>query len=292
MKKLVIATTMAVGILAVSGCSSDNSETVVETEAGNVTKDEFYTALKNSQEGDAILYDLVVKKLLDSNYEVDEEEVDTRVDEMKEQIGDQFDMYLQQQGLADEDALREQLEYQLAQEKFITDGIEITDEEVQERYDRMQKGNITARHILVEDEETANEVKEKLDNGEDFAELAGEYSTDPGSAQNGGELQAFGPGQMVKPFEDAAYTLDVNVVSEPVESTHGWHVIEVLDVAEPTEEIDPLEDMQEDLKNQMALQKGSQNVQDRLIKLMEDANIEVKDEDFEPLFEQIMSASA
>ena len=66
MKKLVIATTMAVGILAVSGCSSDNSETVVETEAGNVTKDEFYTALKNSQEGDAILYDLVVKKLLAS----------------------------------------------------------------------------------------------------------------------------------------------------------------------------------------------------------------------------------
>jgi foldase protein PrsA len=65
--------------------------------------------------------------------------------------------------------------------------------------------------------------------GEDFAKLAAEYSDDPGSGPNGGDLGWFGKGRMVKPFEDAAFSLPLNQVSEPIKSDFGYHLIEVLE---------------------------------------------------------------
>jgi peptidyl-prolyl cis-trans isomerase C len=84
---------------------------------------------------------------------------------------------------------------------------------------------VHARHILVETEAEAKDVAERLKKGEDFAALAKEKSKDPGA--EGGDLGFFSRGQMVKPFEEAAFALDVGQISDPVQSPFGWHIIKV-----------------------------------------------------------------
>ncbi|MUK90075.1 foldase [Ornithinibacillus sp. L9] len=282
MKKLAIAATITAGVLTLSACNSDDPEVIVESQAGNITKDDFYNELKD-RAGEGLLYEMVVLQVLENKYEVTDDEVDEYVEQTKEQQGENFEMYLYQQGLPDEEAFRDQAYQMLLQEKMAFEDIEVTDEEVQQRYDRM-KTEIQASHILVEDEETANDVKQQLDEGADFAELAQEYSTDS-SAENGGDIGYFSTGEMVPEFEDAAYNLEIDEISEPVESQYGYHVIKVTDKRD-AEDIESFEDMEEDLRRQLAYSKVDQSsFQEKLNQLIEDADIDVKIEEFENLFD-------
>jgi peptidyl-prolyl cis-trans isomerase C len=87
---------------------------------------------------------------------------------------------------------------------------------------------VRARHILVKTEQEAKDLVKQLKGGADFTELAKKSSDGP-SAQTGGDLGYFSRGQMVKPFEDAAFALQKGQVSEPVQTEFGWHVIKVED---------------------------------------------------------------
>lgn len=106
----------------------------------------------------------------------------------------------------------------------------VTEAEAKKIYDEKigqvkPEQELHARHILVETEAEAKDVAERLKKGEDFATLAKEKSKDPGA--EGGDLGFFTRGQMVKPFEEAAFALDVGQISDPVQSPFGWHVIKV-----------------------------------------------------------------
>lgn len=84
-------------------------------------------------------------------------------------------------------------------------------------------------HILVADLATAQSLKQQLDAGADFATLAAANSTDTGSAQQGGSVGCVGPGSFVKPFQKVAMTQPIGVVSDPVKSKFGYHLILVSD---------------------------------------------------------------
>jgi peptidyl-prolyl cis-trans isomerase C len=88
---------------------------------------------------------------------------------------------------------------------------------------------VQARHILVESEDKAKDIVAKLASGGDFAALAKENSSDPGSKDDGGMLGYFSKGQMVPSFEEAAFTLKKGEVSKPVQSQFGWHIIKLED---------------------------------------------------------------
>ncbi|MCI5106729.1 MAG: peptidyl-prolyl cis-trans isomerase [Pseudomonadales bacterium] len=84
----------------------------------------------------------------------------------------------------------------------------------------------TARHILVDTESECLALKERIENGEDFAEIAREHSNCPSKAQ-GGDLGQFGPGMMVKEFDEVVFSADVNSLQGPVKTQFGYHLLEV-----------------------------------------------------------------
>ena len=84
---------------------------------------------------------------------------------------------------------------------------------------------VRASHILVESLDKANTLREQIKAGAEFAAIAKNNSTCP-SGQSGGDLGSFGPGMMVKPFEDATFSLQVGDLSQPVQTQFGYHLIQ------------------------------------------------------------------
>lgn len=287
MKKLLIAVTLTAGVLSLTACNSDDSEkeAVVETEAGNITKDAFYKELKDKS-GEQVLQQMVITKLLEDKYDVPKGAVDAEIQKLKDQYGDQFEMALQQSGFKDEKAYREVVKLSLLQQAAATEDIEIPEKEIKEYYDRM-KTQIQASHILVADEKTAKEVEKKLKDGGDFAELAKEYSTDKGTATKGGKLGYFSVGKMVPEFTDAAYSLEVGEVSEPVKSQFGYHIIKVTDKRDTKEDIGSYKEEKNNIRRELASKKvDPTKAQAKIQKLIDNAKIDVVDDQFEGLFEK------
>ncbi|MGE0629326.1 MAG: peptidylprolyl isomerase, partial [Hyphomicrobiaceae bacterium] len=110
----------------------------------------------------------------------------------------------------------------------------VTDAEARRSFDSQVAGSVgqvqvKVRHILVDSEDKAKEVVEKIAHGAEFSDMARQYSKDPGSRDNGGNLGYFGRGQMVPQFEEAAFKLAPGEFSQPVKSQFGWHIIRVDD---------------------------------------------------------------
>ena len=148
-----------------------------------------------------------------------------------------------------------------------------TDEAMHKIYDDATKQmkpeeEVHARHILVETEDEAKAVKEELQKGGDFAEIAKSKSKDPGAAAEGGDLGFFSKDQMVPEFADAAFKLEKGQTSDPVKSPFGWHIIQVEE--KRTRPVPDFEQVKPQLESFVARKAQSEY----LAKLRETAKIE------------------
>ena len=114
---------------------------------------------------------------------------------------------------------------------------QVTEEKMRKLYDDSIKAmkpemEIKARHILVPTEQEAKDIAAKLKSGVDFAKLAQEFSKDPGSGKEGGDLGWFTTDRMVPEFGEAASKMKPGQVSDPVKTQFGWHIIKVEEMRE------------------------------------------------------------
>ena len=140
---------------------------------------------------------------------------------------------------------------------------------------------VKARHILVDDEDTAKDIIKQLDDGADFAELAKEYSTDTATAQDGGELGYFTADQMITEFSDAAFALEPGqYTEEPVKTTYGYHIILCEDKKAAHHQT--YDEVKDDLTEQLTNQQVQSKYYELMEQLRSDATIEYLSDDYNP----------
>jgi len=159
----------------------------------------------------------------------------------------------------------------------VLDNITIEDDEAEKYYEENSKyfvkpATVKASHILVDTEEEAKEIKLEIENDADFEEAAEKYSKCP-SKEKGGDLGFFGKGQMVPEFEEASFNLDLNVVSEPVKTQFGYHLIKVTDKKE--EAVSAFEEVKAQIEQQLTVTKQNEKYYEKVNALKEKYSVEI-----------------
>ena len=246
------------------------------------------------------LVDLEIAKAYaeENGITVSSKEVDEEIETVKDQLAQQaqqsgqdvgreeaFEQALQQAGLSEADLraqIQEQLPIQQVQQEVAGDA-EASQDEVENFYKENEEQFTTpeqrcARHILFskDQKEKAEEVADQLKDGDgDFADLAKEFSQDPGSAENGGDLGCLERGATVPPFEEAMFEADEGEVVGPVETEFGFHVIEVTE--KRREEVQPLSEVEGQIRGQLTGEKQTEAFATWLEKEKERRNVRYLD---------------
>ncbi len=158
----------------------------------------------------------------------------------------------------------------------LVNSVKVSDEDLQAHYEQnkamfMSQETVKASHILVADEEKANQLYDEIAGGKDFAEVAKENSTCP-SKERGGDLGFFGRGQMVPEFENAAFALNVGEVSKPVKSQFGYHIILLADKNDKKQLT--LDEVRPELEKQLLLTKQNEAFYNKVEELKQEFTVE------------------
>jgi peptidyl-prolyl cis-trans isomerase C len=264
----------------------------VSRQGRQISDDQLGSLKKEILEG-LIEREVLYQETQKEGIKVSDQKVDDQLAAIKKRFPDEkeYKIALEKMNLT-ENEIKEQIARGLAIRELIDQRIAakivVTDEESKAYYDGNpqlfnQPEQVKASHILIKADANADEAKkaearkkietvqQKVKDGGDFAALAKEYSEGPSNTR-GGDLGYFRRGQMVKPFEDAAFTMQPNEVSEVVETRFGYHLIKVYD--KKPEQVLAYADVKEKLNQRLKQQKVEKEATQYVDQLKKDAKIE------------------
>jgi parvulin-like peptidyl-prolyl isomerase len=268
----IVATVNGVDVTA------SDVEALYSSDLGAVPATQFAENLRNT------IVEFVVIQEAETQYGITftPDEIEAKRAELEEQVvaqsgGSSYEEFLEENGFTDERIYRiahQQLVAEAVEVQLVADAGEITDEELQQRYDAalFDLTEACVSHILVETEEEAIAAKERIDGGESFADVAIELGTD-GTAPNGGELGCSPLSQYVPEFATGAFEVPLDQTSSPVRSQFGYHLILVTERTTT-----PIEEIEADLRAGMEAERGGSLVQDWLLEIVTAAEVTIDEQ--------------
>jgi foldase protein PrsA len=239
----LLAVAALILVVVLNQQKSTMNEAVGKMDGATITKADLYDDLVKqmgpAQAGSRV-DNLMTLKLIDQeakkvNAVVSDAEVQKEIDNSKKGFSsdEQFNAALQQNNMTLE-SLKEQIQIQLKLRQIFEPQIKPTEAQLKKYYEDNKASfgtpeQVRASHILLPTKAEADAVLAELKKGADFAALAKQKSTDPGSKDNGGDLNYFGHGVMNPEFEAAVFKLKLNEISGVVQSPNGFHIIKLTD---------------------------------------------------------------
>lgn len=230
---------------------------------------------------------LVLHAASEKGISISEAELDSMLQEQYKRVGGEeaFKRQLESNGITIEFVRKDITNAYMAQkymDQVFADADLISDKEIDERYRQLLQQDRTAsvQHILMMTQGKAEaqkaEIYKKMKKilnrarqGEDFGELAQQYSEDPGSKDRGGLYEDFARGTMVKPFEEAAFKVPVGELSDIIETRYGYHILKVVDRKQETRTLD---EMRDELKEEITKNKEGQFINEHMDTLKSEAD--------------------
>lgn len=298
MKKRFLALAIVLGTGLLSGCTNAGEKTAVSYKGGTISEQEVMDSLKKMQGADSAVQQLIVYQVFEDKYgdDVSTKEIDSQYDQTKKQLGDSFDSQLKSAGYT-EQTFKDSIKQSLAFQEGLKKHIKLTDEDLKTVWESFHP-EVEAQIIQVASEDDAKDVKKAADKGDDFSKLAKDKSTDTTTKEDGGKVK-FDSTTTTVPAEvkEAAFKLKDGQVSDVITSTNAstytteYYVVKMVKNQNKGNDMDKYKKELKEIATDTKLSDST--FQNKVIgEVLKDANVKIKDKDFENVLSTFTSDSS
>ncbi|HFX3845932.1 TPA: peptidylprolyl isomerase [Enterococcus faecium] len=298
MKKRFLALAIVLGTGLLSGCTNAGEKTAVSYKGGTISEQEVMDSLKKMQGADSAVQRLIVYQVFEDKYgdDVSTKEIDSQYDQTKKQLGDSFDSRLKSAGYT-EQTFKDSIKQSLAFQEGLKKHIKLTDEDLKTAWESFHP-EVEAQIIQVASEDDAKDVKKAADKGDDFSKLAKDKSTDTTTKEDGGKVK-FDSTTTTVPAEvkEAAFKLKDGQVSDVITSTNAstytteYYVVKMVKKQNKGNDMDKYKKELKEIATDTKLSDST--FQNKVIgEVLKDANVKIKDKDFENVLSTFTSDSS
>ncbi|EGP5402256.1 peptidylprolyl isomerase [Enterococcus faecium] len=298
MKKRFLALAIVLGTGLLSGCTNAGEKTAVSYKGGTISEQEVMDSLKKMQGADSAVQQLIVYQVFEDKYgdDVSTKEIDSQYDQTKKQLGGSFDSQLKSAGYT-EQTFKDSIKQSLAFQEGLKKHIKLTDEDLKTAWESFHP-EVEAQIIQVASEDDAKDVKKSADKGDDFSKLAKDKSTDTTTKEDGGKVK-FDSTTTTVPTEvkEAAFKLKDGQVSDVITSTNTstyateYYVVKMVKNQNKGNDMDKYKKELKEIATDTKLSDST--FQNKVIgEVLKDANVKIKDKDFENVLSTFTSDSS